>query len=85
MSSLPPRPLAGETQSVPRRLQNIARRDPQLYPLAAIMLVTVGAAAYFLSARPTGADTGHAKPMIPSKLKEEVEKHRTSGIPKKAS
>jgi hypothetical protein len=49
------------------------------------MLVTVGAAAYFLSARPTGADTGHAKPMIPSKIKEEVQKHDSAGNLKKTS
>ncbi|ELU40972.1 hypothetical protein AG1IA_05002 [Rhizoctonia solani AG-1 IA] len=78
MSSLPPRPLPGEFQSAPRRLQSLARRDPQLYPLAGIVLLTCGAAGYFLWARPTGADTGHAKPMLPSRLKEEVEKHEAS-------
>ncbi|CAE6452774.1 unnamed protein product [Rhizoctonia solani] len=85
MSSLPPRPPSHEAQSIPKNVNRLAKRDPQLYPLAAIMLVTVGAAAYFLSARPTGADTGHAKPMIPSKLKDEVQKHEAAGTPKKTS
>ncbi|CEL60557.1 hypothetical protein RSOLAG1IB_09739 [Rhizoctonia solani AG-1 IB] len=85
MSSLPPRPLTGEAQSAPRRLQSLARRDPQLYPLAGIVLLTVGVAGYFLSSRSTGADTGHAQPMMPSKLKEEVEKHEASRAPRKTS
>ncbi|CAE6398636.1 hypothetical protein RSOLAG1IB_09738 [Rhizoctonia solani AG-1 IB] len=85
MSSLPPRPPSHDAHSIPKNVNRLAKRDPQLYPLAAIMLVTVGAAAYFLSARPTGADTGHAKPMIPSKIKEEVQKHDSAGNLKKTS
>ncbi|KAJ1300169.1 hypothetical protein OPQ81_011921 [Rhizoctonia solani] len=81
MSSLPPRPPASEAQSIPRNVNRLAKRDPQLYPLAAIMLVTVGAAGYFLYSRPTGADTGSAKPMMPSNLKEEVKKHEAAGRP----
>ncbi|KAH7332985.1 hypothetical protein B0J17DRAFT_721820 [Rhizoctonia solani] len=84
MSSLPPRPPAHEAQNIPKNLNRLAKRDPQLYPLAGIMLVTVGAAAWFLSARPTGADTGHHKPMMPSKLKDEVEKQEAAGVQRKS-
>ncbi|CAE6528349.1 unnamed protein product [Rhizoctonia solani] len=85
MSSLPPRPPAHEAQSIPKHVNRFAKRDPQLYPLAAIMLATVGAAAYFLTAKPTGADTGSSRPMLPSKIKEEVQKHEASGIPNKTN
>ncbi|CAE6345753.1 hypothetical protein RSOLAG22IIIB_08146 [Rhizoctonia solani] len=83
MSSLPPRPPHPEAQSIPKNLNRLAKRDPQLYPLAGIMLVTVGAAAYFLSAKPTGADTGTHKPMLPSRVKEEVEKHEAAAAQRK--
>ncbi|KDN44220.1 hypothetical protein RSAG8_05693, partial [Rhizoctonia solani AG-8 WAC10335] len=84
MSSLPPRPSHPEAQSIPRNLNRLAKRDPQLYPLAAIMLLTVGAAGYFLTAKPTGADTGLHKPMLPSRVKEEIEKQEAAGAQKKA-
>ncbi|CAE6454569.1 unnamed protein product [Rhizoctonia solani] len=82
MSSLPPRPPHSEAQSVPKHLNRLAKRDPQLYPLAGIMLLTVGAAAYFLGVHPTGADTGTHKPMLPSKVRDEVEKAEAAGIRK---
>ncbi|CAE6422130.1 unnamed protein product [Rhizoctonia solani] len=84
MSSLPPRPPHPEAQSIPKNLNRLAKRDPQLYPLAGIMLLTVGAAAYFLAARPTGADTGSHKPMLPSKVKDEVEKQEAAGLQRKS-
>lgn len=42
--------------------------------LAAVVLATVGVGAWFLSSKPTGADQGESKPMMPSRLKHEVEK-----------
>ncbi|KAH7330712.1 hypothetical protein B0J17DRAFT_722394 [Rhizoctonia solani] len=43
MSSLPPRGAPGST------LNRFARRDPQLYPLAAIMLAITATGGYFLA------------------------------------
>ncbi|KAG8782977.1 hypothetical protein FRC12_020248 [Ceratobasidium sp. 428] len=116
MSSLPPRPPTQEAQSIPKHMNRLAKRDPQLYPvrltqlgtllladfglmshashnnlstglsrlfpsfsdhqLAAIMAVTVGVAAYFFTSKPTGADQGHVAPTLPSRVKEEVDKHK---------
>ncbi|KAG8707006.1 hypothetical protein FRC12_024577 [Ceratobasidium sp. 428] len=77
MSSLPPRPPSQEAQSIPKHMNRLAKRDPQLYPLAAIMAVTVGVAAYFFTSKPTGADQGHVAPTLPSRVKEEVDKHKS--------
>ncbi|KAG8964861.1 hypothetical protein FRC03_001248 [Tulasnella sp. 419] len=50
MASLPPRENAAR-QSLPRMYNRFAKRDPQLYPLAAIMVTTLGVAGYFLTVR----------------------------------
>ncbi|KAG9121222.1 hypothetical protein FRC07_009281 [Ceratobasidium sp. 392] len=78
MSSLPPRPPGQQAQSVPKHMNQLAKRDPQLYPLAIIMLTTIGAATYFFTSKPTGADQGHVAPAMPSRVKEEVDKHKAA-------
>ncbi|KAF8595029.1 hypothetical protein BDV93DRAFT_564845 [Ceratobasidium sp. AG-I] len=76
MSSLPPRPPP--TESAAKQVNRLAKRDPQLYPLAAVVLVTVGVGAYFLTSKPTGADQGERAPSMPSRVKDEVEKHKAA-------
>ncbi|KAG9097684.1 hypothetical protein FRC06_007288 [Ceratobasidium sp. 370] len=78
MSSLPPRPPSQEAQTIPKTMNRLAKRDPQLYPLAAVVLTTLGVAAYFLTRNPTGADKGHVAPAMPSRVKEEVDKHKAA-------
>ncbi|QRV71993.1 hypothetical protein RhiJN_14989 [Ceratobasidium sp. AG-Ba] len=81
MSSLPPRPHAHEAQSIPRHMNRLAKRDPQLYPLAAIVVATLGVAGYFFTSNPTGADKGHVQPNMPSTLKQTVDNYSSEGLP----
>ncbi|KAG8716676.1 hypothetical protein FRC12_022584 [Ceratobasidium sp. 428] len=53
MSSLPPR-APGST------LNRFAKRDPQLYPLAAIMAIVIGAGGYFLAQKSQTHDAARA-------------------------
>ncbi|KAG9106469.1 hypothetical protein FRC07_008814 [Ceratobasidium sp. 392] len=85
MSSLPPRPPGQEAQSIPKHMNRLAKRDPQLYPLAAIVLATIGVAGYYFSRNPTGADKGHVAPAMPSKVKEAVDMYKAEGPPSNSS
>ncbi|KAJ1300170.1 hypothetical protein OPQ81_011922 [Rhizoctonia solani] len=81
MASLPPRLPTDQSPSILRQFSRFARVDPQLYPLAVITLVTVGFGSYFLCLKPTKADSSMSRPMFPSKMKEEVERHEAEGRP----
>ncbi|QRV71992.1 hypothetical protein RhiJN_00006 [Ceratobasidium sp. AG-Ba] len=85
MSSLPPRQPGHEAQSIPKQMNRFAKRDPQLYPLAAIVLGTVGFFGWYFSRNPTTAETSHVAPSMPSRVKEEVDKYKMQNPPSMGS